>query len=192
MTFDSIYRRNAWNGVESLSGPGSGTSATRALVPAVLSLVGDLHIRSVLDIGCGDGFWLPDLPGYMGADVAERALIRARARHPDRLYVVADFRAHVPPPFDLVIIRDVIQHLPFDSALRLLGNVGRSGSAWLLASTYIGTVNTDIPEGGFYSPDLTAHPFRLATPDRLIFDGYAYHDTDEPRDPAKHLGLWRL
>ena len=192
MTFEDIYRRNAWNGVETRSGPGSGTYATRALKDALPGLVADLGVRSVLDVGCGEGFWQPDLPGYLGVDVAESAVREARANHPDRIYAVADIRLVVPPPFGLVIVRDVIQHLSYPSAAALIGNIRASGSAYLLASTYKGSPNRDIEDGGFYSPDLTAEPFGLPDPEVLIFDGYAYHATLEPRDSVKFLGLWSL
>lgn len=186
--FDAIYRMNEWNGVESRSGPGSGAAATRLVIPAIEALVAELGIETVLDVGCGDGYWMPDLPGYVGFDWSREAIRRARKRHPGRTYTTS-----LPwSAFDLVIVRDVIQHLPRLEALTLLDGIARTGSTWLLASTYTGGENIEVAYGGAYEPDLSVPPFELGDPERLIFDGYQYHDTTEPRDPRKHLGLWRL
>jgi hypothetical protein len=189
--FESIYRGNLWNGIETRSGPGSGTAATSAISAAILQLVGDLEIETVVDAACGEGLWQPDLPGYLGLDVAPSAIQAARRNHPDRDYEVADVRLGCPTA-DLVICRDAIQHLSLEDGLALLGAIRRSGSTWLLASTYVGGSNVDVAAGEWYSPDLTAHPFSLPAPMKLIPDGYDYADPAVTRDPAKHLGLWWL
>ena len=184
--FDRIYRVNAWRGRESRSGPGSGDAATRRVAPEILGLVGEFDIASVLDVGCGDGYWMPDLPGYVGFDWSTAALRYARTNHPDRTYV----DEWPDRAFDMVIVRDVVQHLPLDTAMLLIREARLSAKRLLVASTYSPGWNIDIRAGDFYSPDLTADPFSLVPPDRRIFDGYHYHETDELRDPAKHLGVW--
>jgi SAM-dependent methyltransferase len=190
--FERIYRENLWNGTESLSGPGSGDAATRTVADAIVALVTDLRIRSVLDVGCGDGYWMPDLPGYVGLDVSHRAIHVARRRHPDRYYAVD--RGGGWPMVDLVIMRDVMQHVSLKDGYRMLRhacNVGR----YVLASTYVGGRNVDITPGiDAYSPDLMAAPFDMPQPDRLIFDGHYYHehDTEQVRDRRKFLGLWSV
>lgn len=186
--FDRIYRDNLWRGAESRSGPGSGFAATTNIASALVTLVAELAVTSVLDVGCGDGLWMPDLPGYVGIDVSEEALRLARRNHPDRQYEPWS----EPGRFDLVIVRDAIQHLPLAEGVALLEAVSLSGSAWLLASTYHGGDNIDITSGDSYSPDLEVAPFSLGQPERVIFDGYTYHDASAVRDPRKHLGLWPL
>lgn len=190
--FDRIYERNAWHGRESLSGPGSGTASTTRLVPELLSLVARTGARSVLDAACGDGFWMPDLPGYIGIDLVPAAVERARARHPDRDLRVADIRRDALPAVDLVILRDALQHLPIADARAALANIARSGSRWLLASTYEGGANVDVTDGGDWCPDLGESPFDLPAPVARIFDGWGWEDPDEVRDARKWLGLWPL
>lgn len=192
MTFSAIYRANAWNGEESLSGPGSGAAATERPRAELVALVAELGATSVLDAACGDGYWMPDLPGYLGVDVAPEAIATSRRRHPERRYMVGDVAQLSLPRVDLVITRDAMQHLSYVDGLAFLRacmSVGR----WLLASTYVGGQNVNVETGRAYSPDLTAPPFNLPQPNRLIFDGYYYHhhNTDQVRDPRKHLGLWR-
>lgn len=190
MTFDDIYRANRWNGEESRSGPGSGTMATRAVAAALVLLVAELEVTSVLDYGCGDGFWMPDLPGYRGLDVSSVAVGLAKIAHPERRYAV-DHGGPLPT-VGLVICRDVLQHLPTAAGRAVIDRIVASGSSFLLASTYVGGDNVEVTPGDTYSPDLTAYPFLFPEPLRLIFDGYHYHDTPEVRDRRKHLGLWAL
>ena len=184
--FDRIYRRNLWNGDESRSGPGSGYAATRKVAPALVDLARELRVDSVLDIGCGDGLWMPDLPGYVGCDWSRAAIDLAKRNHPDRTYMVGIPGHH----YDMVIVRDVIQHLPFRDGRAVLDMAWMLADTVLVASTYDPGWNVDIKAGDFYSPDLTKPPFDMPEPHRRIFDGYHYHATDELRDPAKFLGVW--
>lgn len=190
--FEDIYRDNRWNGIESLSGPGSGPVATRHLVGALADLVDDIGAESVLDLACGDGFWMPDLPGYVGMDVSRTAIKRARVNHPGRMYRIGDIRTRRTEPFDLVILRDCIQHLALPEGMKVIESILRGGHRWLLASTYVDGLNIDIETGDAYRPNMQGPPFYLGKPDRLIFDGYTYHDPDAMRDPGKHLGLWQI
>ena len=87
-----------------------------------------------------------------------------------------------------------MQHLSLRDGMDALERITEARPRYLLASTYVGGENVDIVTGDAYSPDLTAPPFSLGEPERLIFDGYHYHEhgTDAVRDPRKHLGLWSL
>lgn len=192
--FSTIYRDNLWNGIESRSGPGSGPAATAPVAAAIVALVDELGMRSVLDAACGDGYWMPDLPGYTGIDIAPEAIRLAQERHPGRRYLVGSLATVRLPPVDLVIFRDAMQHLSLRDGMEALARIVESRPRWLLASTYVNGSNADITTGDCYSPDLTSHPFSLGQPSRMIFDGYHYHehDTDEVRDPRKFLGLWSL
>jgi SAM-dependent methyltransferase len=202
--FSTIYRENLWNGVESRSGPGSGSAAT-AYLHDILDTV--LHITdavTVLDVACGDGFWMPDLPGYLGVDIAPEAIRIAKGRHPDRDYEVWDIREllrspETTAPYDLVIIRDAIQHMSLADGVDTIAAIRATQSEWLLASTYIGTENVDIRTGldergqfTFYTPDLQKPPFSMGPPRALFPDGFAYDESGSVRDERKMLGLWYL
>jgi len=189
MTFAGIYARNEWNGRESRSGPGSGYTATRQITDAIKALVRGLHIRSVLNVACGDDLWMPPLPRYMGMDIVPEAIQRARIFHPERAYEVRDARDELPEA-DLVICRDAIQHLTLADGRKVVENVRKAGR-YALISTFLNTVNFDIAEGAAYSPNLTAEPFNLPMPSMLIFDGWDYTITGRVRDPQKFLGLWK-
>ncbi len=190
--FSRIYQHNEWNGIETRSGPGSHREPTRRVVNWLEQFVYEEDIERVLNVGCGEDWWMPDLPEYVGMDIAPEALAVARLNHPERTYLWWDAVNVALPDFDLIICRDVIQHLSIKDGRRMLRHIKESDSKYLLASTYVGAENTDIVTGDAYRPNLEAEPFNLPPALLLIHDGYEYHDGDRLRDPAKMLGLWKL
>ena len=189
MTFDRVYRHNLWNGHESRSGPGSGRAALRTGM-ALSDLAVAMDARRVLDVGCGDGFWMPDLPGYIGLDVSHEAIERHRRRHPSRTLVLD--RGNPLPAADLVIIRFVMQHLSLADGLTLLRRVLLTRPRVIVATTYEDGVNADIESGvDAYRLDLTTAPFNMGDPFATIFDGWDWGDGERVRDAGCVMGLWR-
>lgn len=189
--FEGIYKKGTWATPGSWSGPGSTEAATWPTSAELLNLVEKYRIASVLDVGCGDGAWIPDLPGYLGLEVSPTAIKISSAAHPDRAYALGAPRPDFP--FDLVLCRDVIQHLSLLEGWRLLRRIRETGSTYLLASTFTGGKNVNIRSGPLaYSPDMRAHPFSLGDPIATIWDGWDYEGNGHMRDPRKELGLWRL
>jgi SAM-dependent methyltransferase len=110
--FDRWYRRG-----------GIGDRARLARKVALAVATAEYHlerpIRSVLDVGCGEGVWRAPLlklrPGvrYLGFDGSEYAIARyGRARN-IHLARFGDF-AHLRPcgPVDLLVCSDVLHYLP--------------------------------------------------------------------------------
>jgi SAM-dependent methyltransferase len=192
--WERIYQSNIWQGAESLSGPGSGAAATQPIVQPIVDLIERYRISSVLDVACGDGYWMPTLPRYVGIDTSALAISSARQRHPERTYIVGDYVDH-DLYADMIIMRDVLQHCSISKAVELVEHA-RLRCTYLLASTFLGGSNTGITDtalltGRAYTNDLQAPPFSLGEPLELIPDGYAYHEGGGVRDPRKFLGLWR-
>jgi SAM-dependent methyltransferase len=187
--FTSIWKRNAWNGTETKAGPGSTRGATQRLVEALPKLLEEMGISSVLDAGCADSWWMPELPGYIGVDIVPQAIERARELHPDREFLVADICADELPKCEAVLIRDALQHLSLKDGLTALQNFRRMGAKWLLASSHEGEENSDVPSGGYYPCNLEAAPFWLGHPRWKIPDGVW---DSGMRYPNKVFGLWEL
>jgi SAM-dependent methyltransferase len=88
------------------------------MVIAVAEYFSGAAVRSVLDVGCGEGEWFPVLrrmrPGirYLGIDPSEYAVERFGARRNIRLGAFDDVASHADGrTFDVIICSDVMQYV---------------------------------------------------------------------------------
>jgi hypothetical protein len=129
---------------------------------------------------------------YTGVDivtdlVARNARVHAAA---GRRFLCADMTRDELPAADVVICRDGLVHLSFADAGAAIRNFRRSGSRYLLATTFIERArNSDVPSGGWRVLNLQAPPFGFPPPLALI-DERCTHSGGIYRD--KRLGLWEL
>jgi 2-polyprenyl-3-methyl-5-hydroxy-6-metoxy-1,4-benzoquinol methylase len=74
-----------------------------------------LNPGSVLEVGCGDGCFVgnlpPDIPVRVGADLSSKAIAFARAFHPDCTFYDYD-AAFIEDRFDVVVAIEVMEHIP--------------------------------------------------------------------------------
>lgn len=97
-------------------------------------------LKSVLDIGCGEGAWRAPLLAlrpqlrYLGVDSSEYAIARHGARRNLQFLPFADLAALQPSqPFDLLVCSDVIHYLPDAELAQGLREFARlcGGAAWI-------------------------------------------------------------
>ena len=110
--FDRWYRHGGIGGAQRLA-------RKVALAVATAEYHLERPLRTVLDIGCGEGAWRAPLlklrPGvrYMGFDSSEYAIARHGARRNLHFARFADFQYLRPgPPADLLVCSDVLHYLP--------------------------------------------------------------------------------
>lgn len=183
--FSKIYRNHTWSG-KSLSGPGSELARTRKYVKLVNTILADpkLHIQSVVELGCGDWMFSKTISWgdrkYTGIDIVPELVEQLnRTYHSDnRIFLCLDFLSSSPPAGDLLIIKDVLQHLSNDSVTRFISTclplyhyalitndysryfVTLSGKI-LPEVTRFAVKNSDTHDGGSRPLELTATPFKL-------------------------------
>lgn len=193
--FTTIYRENRWTDSESRSGPGSTLARTLVIRQLLERLVRELRIKTLLDAPCGDFNWmkevaLPVETQYIGVDVV-RELIADLQGHfatPRRRFLALDFVRDRLPRAELIFCRDALVHLTLADIQRALDNFRRSGSKYLLATTFPATSeNLEIATGGWRTLNLERPPFNLPAPVQLHSDGCPH-----PEYADKALGLWLL
>ena len=195
--FDRIYETGFWTGTDasaSTSGVGSSAANATAAATALSEVIRTFRIKSVLDLGCGDQTWLQgvDWPldlRYVGVDISSVLIERLRAkpsRRNNTEYFQMDAVEQVieSPAFDLILVRDVIGHLPLHNSVQLLRNVQSMRPKFLLAKTFL---RTDANQRSYRLAhgelvNLFKPPFCLSDPLRLFHDDFF----------DAYLGLWKV
>jgi hypothetical protein len=196
-TFDRYYSQNTWGNSESVSGSGSTLAQTQTLRTVLPTLFSDLSVRSLLDLPCGDFHWMRHVPlengiQYLGADVVEALVQRNQEQFgSERVrFIRLDVLCDRIPRVDLILCRDCLVHLPNADIRRALFNLSRSGSQWLLTTTFPGHhAAKDIALGKWRPLNLEAEPFCLPPPLMLVVERCTQGNG---RFADKSLGLWHL
>jgi SAM-dependent methyltransferase len=145
--FTDIYKNNNWKSEESVSGQGSTLDATIGIRYELPKLFARFHVKSVLDIPCGDFNWLSKVEGirdlhYIGADIVPELIEENKKRYPRVHFEVVDITKDRLQQVDMILVRDLFGHFS-DVDLKLaIDNIKRSGSKYLLATTFPSTFNT--------------------------------------------------
>ena len=149
--FNRIYEKKLWSIKDDpLSGEGSSLTATKETVKILDGVIKKYNIKSMYDSACGDMTWMPIVlknnPGlkYIGGDVSEYIININKKREDLKEYEfrVIDFtKDNISniPNVDLILCRDVLQHLDIKRVMNGLNNFSNSGSKFLLATNYLKT-----------------------------------------------------
>ena len=195
--FERIQRTNLWGAPTSVSGLGSEAAATAAICAELPGLFEELQVRSVLDAPCGDAGWIGRARlnvDYCGVDIVPSLIVantaRAEEAGRDSRFLVADITRDDLPCADLVLCRDALVHLSFNNINRAISRFRKSGSRWLLTTTFTHwQVNQDVEDGDWRALNFEQPPFSWPAPARLINER-----CEEARGGwrDKSLGAWRL
>ena len=164
--FTEIYKNNLWGSPESASGGGSEMQNTKVIRRELPVLIQKLGITSILDIPCGDWNWMKDVDlcgaSYIGADIVKPLIEENKIKYPDIDFRVLDLTNDDLPKVDLVFVRDCLGHLSNENVHKSIENIKRSGSKYLLATSFTKwDMNPDIKDGGWKCINLMIPPFQL-------------------------------
>jgi glycosyltransferase involved in cell wall biosynthesis len=192
--FDEIYNTNYWRG-ESRSGEGSDLIQTKKIRETLPSLLQSLGAKTMLDIPCGDYYWMQHVPlpvSYIGGDIVEQIVRTNNQKYADRnhKFLHLDICVNKLPKVDLIFARDLLVHLSYGDIRQAINNMKQSGSTWLLTTTFTERVlNTEIATGDWRTLNLQLYPFNFPEPLKIINEGCTQFNGDYA---DKSLGLWRL
>lgn len=126
--FSTIYDRHEWRG-GSKSGPGSDPERTVEYRSLLQRFLKEHNIRSILDIGCGDWSFsrLIDWSGmkYIGIDTVESVIADNQIRFGSTnvSFHCMDAIQDALPQADLMLVKEVLQHLPINDVKAILNKV---------------------------------------------------------------------
>lgn len=104
---------------------------------------------------------------YVGYDIVEPLIARNARTHPGRSFVVLDIVTEIPPRADLILCKDLVNHLYEKDVRSALRNMVASGSTWLLITSNTGYENLELEmlaPGASRELDLAAPPYDLPPP----------------------------
>lgn len=194
--FSGYYTSNKWKDAHSRSGEGSNLEVTAALRAALPGLFAQYSIKSVVDVPCGDFFWMKQVDlsavDYTGGDIVQAMIDDNNAQYKKEniRFQFIDLCESVPPRGDLFICRDALVHMSFKDAQKALRNIKASGSKYLFTTTFTNrTENIDIATGMWRTLNFSLPPFNFPAPLFLLDEQY---NRQEGRYADKHMALWRL
>jgi len=150
-----------------------------------------------MDAPCGDFHWmrycdLRDIE-YVGIDIVPdliaQDMFHFGGHH--REFRVGDIVRDQLPRVDLVLCRDCLVHLTSDEIFAAVRNLARSGSTYLLTTTFVDVEsNEDLGEAGGWRPlNLCRPPFCFPEPAVIINEGCTEQNG---KYSDKSLALWTL
>jgi len=187
--FTNVYDNNWWWTGETHSGCGSNLYQTQLIRQEIPRIIKKYDIQSILDIPCGDFHWMQyvalGIP-YIGADIVKELVIANQEKYQNELreFIHLDVISDTLPQVDLILCRDCLVHLSNEKIWQALRNIKKSGSKYLLATTYNQiTVNHDIPTGSWRKLNLMIAPFNFSKPLFVYNEGY---------EGDKCLVMWKI
>lgn len=127
--FDQIYKKSSWasDSTSPKSGPGSTPNNAKIYVEFVQQIISKYKVKSVIDVGHGDwAMWNNfDFEGthYTGIEISANVhnYVKPKFTSKNKSFILKDIiRDQTIPEADLVICKDVLQHLNNNNVLNLL------------------------------------------------------------------------
>ena len=169
-TFNRIYTEGVWGrdvAGKGTSGTGSTLEITREYRAYLQDFIRKNRVTSVVDAGSGDWSFSSTIDwagaSYLGVDIASDVIEAVREKHEKRnvKFRVGDITGELPGA-DLLISKDVLQHLPNELVHKFIRNNLRKGKyKWALLTNDRGSGNLDTIPGGYRAIDLAAPPFEV-------------------------------
>jgi hypothetical protein len=195
--FATMYEKNAWNNIESVSGIGSTKAHSQVLAKSLPDFCEQHKIRTFLDAPCGDFNWMkhvtfyPELK-YIGGDIVEKLVQHNMEKYANesRSFIHLDIVNDPLVKADIIFVRDCLVHLTYSDIRLFLKNLVKSDIQYLLTTSFPKTWNNyDITTGNWRAINLQRSPFKFPTPLATIHekapqDRYQYYD--------KSMNLYRV
>jgi 2-polyprenyl-3-methyl-5-hydroxy-6-metoxy-1,4-benzoquinol methylase len=164
--FSKIYKEDLWHGG---SGAGSKLENIKEYVDILQKYIDKPEVKTVLDLGCGDWQFSKFLDlssvSYLGVDVVESVIESNSTSYSasNIKFISRDITTYEVPKADLIICKDVLQHLCNKDVVTILVKIITSSKFSLITNDFNpdNTENKDIDNGNYRCLDLTLSPFYL-------------------------------
>lgn len=194
--FTEISRTNTWLESESISGIGSSLQQTAEIIHQLPNILRELNVETFLDLPCGDFNWMQqvNMEGihYTGGDIVQHIITSNQEKYAKEhiTFLQLDLLKDDISAYDMIFCRDCLVHLSFDDIHKAIENIKKSGSKYLMTTTFPEQeVNEDIITGGWRPLNLEKTPFNFPKP------LYVLNEKCTEMNGAfadKSLGVWEI
>lgn len=167
--FSKIYDKNIWGG----SGSGSHLSADNKIyLRSIEELVLHNKINTILDVGCGDWEIMKHLNfdgKYLGVDIVKSVIDKNKDKYEtdNKKFKHQNVLDGIEEEYDLIIIKDVIQHLDDETILKVMENLLNKGRMVYCVNGY----------------KFGRSPEKNDWQTRSISNRYSYHPVSSEKEP---------
>lgn len=193
--FNLIYKTNYWKSsfTGSRSGRGSDLETTLNIRQNLRKFILDHNIKSILDIPCGDFYWMSKLDlkqlSYTGADIVEELIEinNKKYKNSNINFLKLDIIKDKLPNVDLIFSRDCLVHLDNNEIISTLKNIKKNGSNYFATTIFEKNFNNDSSKlsDNWRPINLTKPPFSLNNPDFII-------DDSNNNQLDKKIAIWKI
>lgn len=191
--FSRIYHTNKWGDVNTRSGKGSSLSRTIEIRKKLPHLIKALNIKSLLDVPCGDFYWMDAielcLESYVGGDIVPELIEKNNRKFAGsgRSFTHLDLLSDELPSADAILCRECLVHFSFADIRKAIDGIKSSGSRLLLTTHFPEvTHNKNILTGKHRPLNFECEPFCWPKPMTHI------RESRSKRHGFKTLGVWRI
>jgi len=142
--FQHIYDHNLFGGLESMSGEGSDLKQTEIIRSILPDICTKYNIKSLNDAPCGDFYWMKTIITnlglvYRGFDIVPSIINQNNTNYftENISFQQANLVTQIINSSDLIICRDCLVHLDYKDGLNVISNFKKSGSKYLIITTYL-------------------------------------------------------
>jgi trans-aconitate methyltransferase len=140
--------------------------------------------KTVLDIGCGAGRWLPLFEGmdYTGVDISEREIDAAKKRYPGKNFICADITEWEPTKkYDLIFTSTALQHIVPEKIHRFSQKLQKWGKRLVMVE--------GMPTGTLLAPYMFSYDYEKLFPvtHKQLLEGSTYVLVADLEKPAGAL-----
>jgi hypothetical protein len=127
---------------------------------------------------------------YIGGDIVDEIIKQNREKYEtnNKRFIVIDLIKDSLPKSDVIFVRDCFVHLSYKKILEAIENIKKSGSKYLLTTTFTEIKkNYDIITGDWRPLNFQIEPFKFPIPENVIIENCTEGD-GQYKD--KSIGIW--
>jgi thiol-disulfide isomerase/thioredoxin len=194
--FNDTYKNKIWGEEGDGSGTGSEPSNTINTRKSLIKIIKEYNVKTLIDAPCGSCKWtkilLEDLQkenikiNYYGFDIADQSIINAnknleslKTYHTIKIQQGSITDTQFPEA-DMILCRDTLQHLSYNSISKTLHNFAKTKSIIVLGGYLSNNSNNNITDGNYFSINYTLEPFNMVP-------NHIYNDAVIENEPTKYF-----